>query len=39
MRESLARLLRDVVGIFIDKIGSLKDWYQDALDDLFGMLA
>ena len=27
MRDSLARLLKDVVGIFIDEMGSLKDWY------------
>ena len=35
MRDSLARLLKDVVGIFIDEMGSLKDWYRDALDDSF----
>jgi hypothetical protein len=35
MRDSLAILLKDVVGIFIDEMGSLKDWYRDALDDSF----
>jgi hypothetical protein len=35
MRDSLARLLQDVVGIFIDEMGLLKDWYRDALDDSF----
>ena len=35
MRDSLARLLQDVVGIFIDEMGSLKDWYRDALDESF----
>ena len=28
MRDSLSRLLQDVVGIFIDEMGSLKDWYR-----------
>ena len=35
MWESLQRLMNDVPEICIDDQGSLKDWYNDALDDLF----
>ena len=35
MWKSLGRLMADVEGIHIDRYGSLKDWYLDALDDIF----
>jgi hypothetical protein len=35
MWKSLCRLLADVSGIHVDRCGSLKDWYLDALDDIF----
>ena len=33
--ESLQRLVKDVRGMHIDHMGSLKDWYLDAPDDIF----
>ena len=35
LRDSLARLLSKVDGIHVDRFASLKDWYRDALDDVF----
>jgi hypothetical protein len=35
MWRSLGRLMADVEGIHIDRYGSLKDWYLDALDNIF----
>ena len=32
---SLARLLSKVDGIHVDRFASLKDWYRDALDNVF----
>ena len=33
--RSLCRLMADVDGIHVDQYGSLKDWYLDALDNIF----
>ncbi len=35
LRDSLDRLLSKVNGIHVDRFASLKDWYRDALDDVF----
>jgi hypothetical protein len=35
LRDSLDRLLSKVNGIHVDRFASLKDWYRDALDDIF----
>ena len=37
MLGSLVRLFKDVKGIHINSLGSLKDWYLDALDEGFWM--